>query len=283
MARSTRSAFSSNSVPGIGLKAPSTRAQCSVVTRPFLPEKRVVVTAKSRSAPSSWLDEVRILRGQSGQVRSLFSFTGGCGMISSCVTESAPCRTDVPMQSEPVSPPPMTTTCFAVARIGSATSVFSPETRRFCCGRKSMAKWMPLRSRPSMARSRGFSAPPDRSTASYSSTSCLPGMAVADVDAVVEDHAFRLHLADAALDEVLLHLEVRDAVAQQAAGTRVLLVDVDLVPDARELLGRRKAGRTGADDRDPLASLVLGGLRNDPALLPAAVGDGALDRLDGDG
>jgi hypothetical protein len=30
--------------------------------------KRLVLTAKSRSAPSSWLDEVRSFSGQSGQV-----------------------------------------------------------------------------------------------------------------------------------------------------------------------------------------------------------------------
>ena len=39
-------------------------------------------------------------------------------MISSCVTLSAPWRIDVPMQSDPVSPPPITTTCLPPARIG---------------------------------------------------------------------------------------------------------------------------------------------------------------------
>ena len=38
----------------------------------------------------------------------------GCGMISRLVTEAAPWRCDVPMQSAPVSPPPMTTTCLPV-------------------------------------------------------------------------------------------------------------------------------------------------------------------------
>jgi hypothetical protein len=38
----------------------------------LLPEKRVVVTAKSRSAPSSWLDDVRSFSGQFGQVSGLF-------------------------------------------------------------------------------------------------------------------------------------------------------------------------------------------------------------------
>ena len=45
---------------------------------------------------------------------------GGAGMISKLVTESAPWRIEVPMQSEPVSPPPSTTTCLPVARMGRA-------------------------------------------------------------------------------------------------------------------------------------------------------------------
>ena len=118
MASSTRSALSSNSVPAIGLNLSSPRTHLSVFTWPCSPMNSCVSTAKSRSAPSSWLDEVRILKGQFGQVSSLFSFSGGRGMISSWVTESAPWRIEVPMQSEPVSPPPITTTCLPPARIG---------------------------------------------------------------------------------------------------------------------------------------------------------------------
>jgi len=36
----------------------------------------------------------------------------------------------------------------------------------------------------------------------------------ADVDVAVEDDALGLHLLNAALDDILLHLEVRNAVAQ---------------------------------------------------------------------
>ena len=75
------------------------------------------------------------------------------------------------MQSEPVSPPPMTTTCLPPARIGSASAAGSPEMRRFCCGRNSMAKCTPLSSRPGTGRSRPFSAPPVSTTASCSATS----------------------------------------------------------------------------------------------------------------
>jgi hypothetical protein len=98
IASKTRSAFRSNSVPGIGrmIIRPSTsgtaseRAQRTPVTRPFSPTNSVVTTEKSRSAPSSWLDEVRSFSGQFGQVSALFSRSGGCGMISNWVTESAP-------------------------------------------------------------------------------------------------------------------------------------------------------------------------------------------------
>ena len=47
-------------------------------------------------------------------------------MISSCVTETAPWRKAVPMQSEPVSPPPITTTYLPSARIGSPPFCGSP-------------------------------------------------------------------------------------------------------------------------------------------------------------
>ena len=114
MASSTRSASSSNSVPGIGWNLASARAQCSFFTWPFSPVNFVVSTAKSRVTPSSWLDEVRSFSGHSGQVSGLFSCSGGCGMISKLVTDMAPCRIEVPMQSEPVSPPPITTTCLPV-------------------------------------------------------------------------------------------------------------------------------------------------------------------------
>ena len=87
-------------MPGIGLNLSSTCTQCSFATLPSSPEKLCVSTAYSRFAPSAWLDEVRIFSGQFGQVRPLFSCSGGAGMISSWVTDFAPCRNEVPMQSD---------------------------------------------------------------------------------------------------------------------------------------------------------------------------------------
>ena len=45
------------------------------------------------------------------------------------------------------------------------------------------------------------------------------------------------------VDDALLHLEVGDAVAQQAAGLGALLVDVHVMAGARELLGGGEPGR----------------------------------------
>jgi len=63
----------------------------------------------------------------------LFSRSGGLGKISSCVINTEPRRTDVPMQSEPLSPPPITTTCSARPQSSGAArcSESRPHPRRF--------------------------------------------------------------------------------------------------------------------------------------------------------
>ncbi len=80
------------------------------------------------------------------------------------VTLSAPWRCAVPMQSAPVSPPPMTTTCLPSAEIWFGTE--SPAVAWFDSTRYSIAKWTPARSRPGMASSRGSVAPVAITTAS---------------------------------------------------------------------------------------------------------------------
>src|ERR1700746_1313789 len=99
--------------------------------------------------------------------------------------------------------------------------------------------------------------------------------------AIVEHHAFRLHLRDAAVDKVLLHLEVGNAVAEKPAGLGVLLEQMHLMAGARELLRAGEARWARADDGDLLASLDRGRLRPDPTILPGAVDDRAFDGLDG--
>ena len=104
----------------------------------------------------------------------------------------------------------------------------------------------------------------------------------ADIDAAMEGHALALHLLDAPVDIVLLDLEVGNAVAHQPARPALALIDMDVVAGAAELLGGRHAGRTGADDGDPLAGLLLRRIGPDMAGLIGLVGDRLLDRLDGD-
>src|SRR6185312_4381042 len=86
----------------------------------------------------------------------------------------------------------------------------------------------------------------------------------------------------AALHDVLLELEVRDAIDQQAADAVVAIVDRDLVALAAELLGGGEARRAGADDTDTLGPLAARLDRLHPALVPGGVGDELLDRADGD-
>ena len=72
-------------------------------------------------------------------------------------------------------------------------------------------------------------------------------IAAADVDARAEDHALGPHLLDAAVDQRLLHLEVGDAVAEQAADAVALLEHGDRVAGAGQLLGAGQARRPRAD------------------------------------
>ena len=179
IASSTRSAFMSNSEPGTSCIFPSfhsRRAATSFSILPFLPSRRLVATAQSRLAPSSCEDEVRSRSGQYGHTGFL-SRSGGIGRSSNWVTDVAPWRFEVPTQSEPVSPPPMMTTCLPAAT--NSGTLESPATRRFCSGRKSIANITPPSSRPGTGRSRGCSAPPASTTASNSSVMVVASSVVA--------------------------------------------------------------------------------------------------------
>src|SRR5207248_9122504 len=94
--------------------------------------------------------------------------------------------------------------------------------------------------------------------------------------------ALRAHLLDASIDVVLLHLEVRYAVTQQAANTIVLFQHDHFVPRARELLRACQSRGPGADNRYPFSGATSSGLRKHPALFPAFIDDEVLDRFDAD-
>ena len=63
----------------------------------------------------------------------------------------------------------------------------------------------------------------------------------------------------------------------------VFLVDGDGVAGAAQLLRGGQTGGPAADHGDALAGVLLGRLGMNPALVPGAIDDAALDELDGDG
>src|SRR5690606_35649748 len=104
----------------------------------------------------------------------------------------------------------------------------------------------------------------------------------ADIGVEVEADTFGDQLLHAALDVMLLELEIRNAIAEQTAGMGFTLIEMDIVAGAGELLGGSKACGAGTDDGNALAGEALGRLRTNPALGPGAVGNRLLDGLDGD-
>ncbi len=111
----------------------------------------------------------------------------------------------------------------------------------------------------------------------------LDGDVHTDVHAAAQLDALGEQLLDAPLHDALFDLEVGHAEAHQPAGGLVALEQGDGVADAAQLLGRRHAGGTGADDRDGLAGLVARRLGPDPPFAEGPVDDGVLYLLDRDG
>ena len=98
----------------------------------------------------------------------------------------------------------------------------------------------------------------------------------------LEPHSLGAHLLQPPVDEVFLHLEIRNAVAQQAADAVVFFEYRDLMSRARQLLRSRQSGRPGADHGHALARAHAGWFRFDETLFEAAVHDGLFNLLDGD-
>src|SRR5262245_1737570 len=103
------------------------------------------------------------------------------------------------------------------------------------------------------------------------------------MNARAEDHAGGLHQVEAPLEEPLLHLELRDAVAEKPTDAVGFLQHGDGMPGAVQLLGSGQAGRTRADHGHLLAGARGGGSRGHPALVEGMLDDPDLDLLDGDG
>ena len=119
--------------------------------------------------------------------------------------------------------------------------------------RYSIAKCTPARSRPGIGRSRGTVAPVGDHDRVVARAQVVPVMSMPISTPGAEPRALVLHLAQPAVEVALLHLEVGDAVAQQAADAVVALEDRDGVAGAGQLLRGGQAGGAGADDGDGLA------------------------------
>ena len=148
------------------------------------------------------------------------------------------------MQSEPVSPPPITTTCLPLARIGGTSpSGFAADAavllRQEIHGEMDAVE-LAARDRQ-VARLLGAAGQRHRVVVLQQ---LFDRQVDADMGAVVEGDAFAFHLRRRGMSTMpLLHLEVGNAVAQQAAGLGVLLVEMHVVAGARELLRAGHAGR----------------------------------------
>ena len=100
--------------------------------------------------------------------------------------------------------------------------------------------------------------------------------------ACLEAHAFRRHLFEAPVQDVLFHLEIRNAVAHQTAKTVIFFKDGDQVSGAIELLGAGQPRGAGADYGDSLACTRLRRFRLNPALQPGALDNTLFNDFDRD-
>ena len=107
----------------------------------------------------------------------------------------------------------------------------------------------------------------------------VDGQHLADDHVRLDVHAEGAEVVDLAVDDRLRQTELRNAVAEHAAGDVQRLVDRDLVAHARQIARAGQAGRAGADHGDLVA---VGGRRNGllGVVLAVPVGDEALQTAD---
>ena len=100
---------------------------------------------------------------------------------------------------------------------------------------------MPASSRPGIRQVAGLFSPTRHQHRVKTVNQLLGILRDADMRAVVEGHTFRFHLRHAAVDVVLFHFEIGNAVAHEAANLAVLLEEMNIVPGPRQLLRCRQA------------------------------------------
>ncbi|MPM87594.1 hypothetical protein SDC9_134694 [bioreactor metagenome] len=96
-----------------------------------------------------------------------------------------------------------------------------------------------------------------------------------DLDAEVFD------ALDLGIDHIARQPVLGNAVAHHAAWEFAGIVDLDIVTDARQVVGGRQAGGAGADDQDAVTGVVAG-LVEPPAIRDRLVAEVSLDRVDRD-
>jgi hypothetical protein len=204
--------------------------------------------------------------GQYGHVSGLVLLLRRLGQSSNCVIDFARWRFDVPTQSEPVSPPPMTTDVLArrenllrhlVAGIDAV--LLRQEFHRVMDAREIAARHGKI--------ARRFGAAGQREPRHIRLRAPRPKRPCRR-DAWAEFDALDRHLRHAPVDQVPFHLEIGNAVAEQPADTIGLLVEHDIVARTRELLRAREPRRPRAHDGDAAPGLCSRGAVGAPSLLP---------------
>jgi hypothetical protein len=110
-----------------------------------------------------------------------------------------------------------------------------------------------------------------------------PGDVDANVHTGTKSSALCLHLGKPLVNVMLFHLEVRNAVAQEAADAVVTLKHRDCVADTSELLSGGQPGGTTAHNRDSLVGDPGGRKWGHPPVRPGLLNDGRFHLLDGHG
>ena len=86
-------------------------------------------------------------------------------------------------------------------------------------------------------------------------------------------------MRDTTIDQALIQLEIRNAVAQESARAFVLFEHRDGISFSYQLLSAGEPRRAAADHRDGLFAAAGCRFRFNPALIPRIGNNGALNRL----
>ncbi len=207
------------------------------------------------------------------------SFSHGEAFISSkpertiTFTSSPPRRFEERQQSIAVLPPPSTITRLPILSMWPNETLDSQSMPMWMLA---AASWRPGTSE--IAAARRPAADENRVEAfAEQLLQAVDVLAGAECDAEIED------VPDLFVDHRFGQAKARNLRADHAARARIAVEDRDVVTERREIARDGERGRTGADERDALAVLLLRGLREPLADVVLVVGADALQPADRDG